>query len=66
MRWEYIIERFEEKSKKTIFRPQKVRFNKKEKKHAFDQENRKETMISSKKKASFKMLLFSFINFLLC
>ena len=41
MRWEYIIERFEEKSKKTILRPQKVRFKKKEKKTLSTKKTRK-------------------------
>ena len=45
LRWEFIKERFRQKRKKTRFRPRKKK----------DQEKRK---ISTKIKASFKILLF--------
>ena len=56
-----------EKVRKYVFdHERKVRFKEKERKHDLGQENRKENAILTKKKTTFKILLFSFIDSHLC
>ena len=65
LRWQFIKERFKEKRKQTCFLIKKIKSKIQEKRKKTNSWPSKMEQFKKKKNASFKLLLFSFLNFLL-